>query len=63
MLLNSIAIIKAETVVEETKKKADIEVTIEQVRTIMKDELGLGYRMARKIPVQANHKRCLVLRQ
>ena len=29
----------------------------------MKDELGLGYRMARKIPVQANHKRCLVLRQ
>ena len=29
MLLNSIAIIKAETVVEETKKKADIEVTIE----------------------------------
>ena len=51
MLLNSIAIIKAETVVEETKKKADIEVTVEQARTIMKDELGLGYRMARKIPV------------
>jgi hypothetical protein len=29
----------------------------------MKDDLGLSYRMAKKIPVQANHKRCLILRQ
>ena len=29
----------------------------------MKDELGLGYRMAKKVPVQANEMRCLVLRQ
>jgi len=29
----------------------------------MKDELGLGYRMARKVPMQANTIRCLVLRQ
>ena len=29
MLLNGVAIVKAETVVEEAKKKADIEVTVE----------------------------------
>ena len=29
----------------------------------MKDELGLGYRIARKVPIQANQERCLVLRQ
>ena len=29
----------------------------------MKDDLGLGYRMSRKVPVQDNSERCLVLRQ
>lgn len=29
----------------------------------MKDELGLGYRLSRKVPVQCNSERCLVLRQ
>jgi len=28
----------------------------------MKDELGLGYRVAKKVPIQANMERCLVLR-
>ena len=29
----------------------------------MKDELGLNYKIARAVPVQANKERCLVLRQ
>ena len=29
----------------------------------MRDELGLRYRVAKKVPVQANQERCLVLRQ
>ena len=29
----------------------------------MHDELGLGYRLAKKVPVQANEPRCLILRQ
>jgi hypothetical protein len=41
---------------------ADIDITVLEVKTIMKDELGLGYRIAKKIPVQANTIRCLVLR-
>ena len=63
MLNNSVNIVKAEMVVKQVLRKEDIEVTIQQVKTIMKDELGLGYRMSRKIPVQANSPRCLLLRQ
>jgi len=39
-----------------------MDVTVQEVKTIMKDELGLGYRIAKKVPVQANTIRCLVLR-
>ena len=44
------------------RKEEDVEVTTEQVKKIMKEELGLGYRLARRIPVQSNSERCLVLR-
>ena len=37
--------------------------TAEQVKKVMKDDMGLAYRMIKRIPVQANQKRCLVLRQ
>ena len=63
MLENSVSIVNAEMVVNQVRRKEDIEVTIKQVKTIMTDELGLGYRLARKVPVQANEARCLVLRQ
>lgn len=63
MIENSVSIVNAEMVVKQVRRKEDIEVTIKQVKTIMTDELGLGYRLARKVPVQANEARCLVLRQ
>ena len=63
MLENSVSIVNADMVVKQVRRKEDIEVTIKQVKTIMTDELGLGYRLARKVPVQANEARCLVLRQ
>ena len=63
MLENSVSIVNAEMVVKQVRRKEDIEVTIKQVKTIMTDELGLGYRLARNVPVQANEARCLVLRQ
>ena len=63
MLERGVPIVKAEAVVDQVRRKEDIEATISQVKTIMKDELGLGYRIARKVPIQANQERCLVLRQ
>ena len=51
MLENSITIVKADMVVDQIRKKENVEVTIEQVKTVMKDELGLGYRLAKKVPV------------
>ena len=62
MLVKGVPIVKAEVVVEQVRRREDIEVSISQVKTIMKDNLGLGYRIARKIPIQANMERCLVLR-
>ena len=63
MLERGVPIINSEAVVQQVRRKEDIEVTISQVKTIMKDELGLGYRVAKKVPIQANMERCLVLRQ
>ena len=63
MLEKDIILVRAEAVVRLVKEQEVVEVTAAQVKRVMKDELGLAYRMTRKIPVQANHKRCLVLRQ
>ena len=63
MLLNNMVIVNAQTVVDFAKKTENLDITPEQAKTVMKDELGLCYRMSKKIPVQANEKRCLVLRQ
>ena len=44
------------------QEKVGLEVNVLQVRQVLKDELGLGYRMSKKVPVQCNTERCLVLR-
>ena len=63
MLANSVPIVKAEKVVEAVQLKENLSLMVHQVRTIMKDDLGLGYRISSKVPVQGNSERCLVLRQ
>ena len=54
MLNNSVPIMKAEMVVEQVLMKHEIEVKVQQVREVMKDEMGLGYRLTRKVPIQGN---------
>ena len=51
LLDNSVPIVKAEMVVRAVKEQHDIEVNVKKVKDIMKDEMGVGYRMTRKIPV------------
>ena len=63
MLEMSIPIVKADTVVEAVRRDNGLIVTAQQVRTIMRDQMGLGYRLIKKVPVQGNSERCLVLRQ
>ena len=55
-------IVKAEKVTTLVQQQEELAVTTEQVKSIMKSELGLGYRMARQVPSQANEERCLLLR-
>ena len=45
---------KAQQVKEQVKERHDIDVELQRIRTIMKKDLGLTYRIARKIPIQAN---------
>ena len=51
MLDKYVPIINAEKVVKATREKENIMVTSHQVKTVMKDEMGLGYRLAKKVPV------------
>ena len=49
-------------VVEELKTKKGIEESRSKVSSILKKELGFSYRGTKKIPVQCNTARCLILR-
>ena len=51
MLDKNVPIINADKVVKATREKENIMVTSHQVKTVMKDEMGLGYRLAKKVPV------------
>ncbi len=62
MLEHSIPIERAAKVQLEVKKLHDIGISLPKVRETLKMELGLGYRTAKKVPIQGNSERCLVLR-
>ena len=63
MFVTLVPIKNAEMVAQLVESKKDIEVSVEEVRSIMKEELGMRYRIAKTLPKQANSTRCLVLRQ
>ena len=41
----------------------DLDVSLLQVQQVLKQDLKYSYRRARKVPLQGNSERCLVLRQ
>ena len=41
----------------------NLEVNLKFVRSVMRKDLGMGYRLAKKVPIQSNLERTLVLRQ
>ena len=63
MLEKSIPIRNAHSIVIRVNELTELEVKREEVRSVLRTDLGLGYRMAKKVPVQSNSERCLVLRQ
>ena len=63
MLEKSVSIVKADFVLKEVLRKHNLLLSKTLVMKVLKDELGLGYRMARDVPLQGNSERCLVLRQ
>ncbi len=63
MLKGSVPIQKADSIVIRVNEHTDLEVKHEEVRSVLRADLGLGYRIAKKVPIQSNSERCLVLRQ
>ena len=63
LLQNQDHIFKAEQIVDRAAQDTGIQVTVDKVRKIMKDQLGMKYRKSKKISELANSQRCLVLRQ
>ncbi len=63
MLERSIPIDNAMKVQRQAEQYHAVEISVPKVRTMLKKELGLGYRRARQVPIQGNSERCLVLRQ
>ena len=41
----------------------NLEVNLKLVRSVMRKDLSMGYRLAKKVPIQSNLERTMVLRQ
>ena len=54
LLQNQDHIFKAEQIVDRVAQDTGIQVTIDKVRKIMKDQMGMKYRKSKKIQEQAN---------
>ena len=63
MLEKNVPILNAGFVKMQVKKNTDLEVRDAEVRGVLRKDMRLGWRMAKKVPIQSNTARCLVLRQ
>ena len=63
MLSANKQIVRALQVQKVVERNDGPKVGLELVRDVMKKDLGMGYRRARTVTIQANSERCLVLRQ
>ena len=61
-LAKSRPIWKADIIQKAIEEKHDEKVSISNICKILHTELGLGYRRIRKVAIQANSERCLILR-
>ena len=63
MISGGKVITNAKQVQLQVKVKHELDLNVAQVQRALRKDLGLGYRRVRKIPIQGNSERCLVLRQ
>jgi len=54
---------KAVSIQTAVKEKHSLEVTIEYVRSVLRNDIGAKYKRVKKIPYLGNTDRCLLLRQ
>jgi len=62
MLQANVPIVRAQQVQLAVKEQMHLDVNTKLVCSVMRKDLGMGYRMAKKVPIQSNLERQLVLR-
>ena len=63
MFDNEEPITSVELISNRLKENEGIDLTNTKLKQFMKQELGMKFRISKKIPMHANSQRCLVLRQ
>ena len=63
MLAGGKVITSAKKVQLQLKAQHEVDLSLAKVQQALRKDIGLGYRRVRKIPIQGNSERCLVLRQ
>ena len=62
MIIKKIPIESTDQIVRQVKETTTLKVTNATVRSVLKTKMGCTYRMAKKVPIQSNSERCMVLR-
>ena len=60
-LVNNMQIVRVQQIQSAVARQTGLEVSLPQVRRTMRKDLGMGFRRAATVPIQANSERCLVL--
>ncbi len=63
LLDSRVPVTSCDQVKRQVEKEQEVKLTTQAVHQVMKKSMGLSFRRVRKVPVQANLDRCLVLRQ
>ena len=62
MLENNDPIMRVQQIQAAVEEQEGLEVPKKLVSKVMRKDMGIGYRLAKMVPVQCNVERCLVLR-
>ena len=62
MLTRNKPIVRLQQLQEAVEENTGLDVSKNLVSQVLRKDLGLGYRLAKTVPIQSNDERCLVLR-
>ena len=61
MLQNNKSIVRLGQIQTAVQEQSDLEVSKRLISIVLRKDMGMGYRLAKTVPLQSNLERCLVL--